>query len=604
MGSKYTWTNGQMGQDRILCMLDRMLVNKAWADKFSNWRYKVLARTSSDHGLLMGWNIGIPKPHNSPFRYCKMWSSYPDFFNFVKSNWEIRLHGDPLFRLAKKLKRLKIGLKEWNTQIFEKFAFSPTILEEQMMNVIDKVINDEDNKMLSLTPTCEEVKMAVFTLTPSSSPGPDEFSGYFFQDCWTIIDKDVLQVSSPSLRNLLATADKSSAYIKDLWIGTVWGGSFILRSSRNNVFFDDAMITMPKIKKDLLSHIRDTTHLSQSHMKNCVGDLSVLHNLQAVLHSKKIQHIKSCYWKLPRVGEVKINSDDSSRGNPRKGGVGFIIRDHNGTVLRAHSKGLGDVTCYMAECSTLLQGLQDAASNRWLIAWPESDSTAAVKVFNNDNVPWQLKGDWEMVKTKIQQIRITSTWREVNFSSDQLANRGARLLEGNKESYVKLYAVKVHQRALTKTNEKLMFDLTKTCKALENFAELNMKMVLKLTESKYLWMKVDSWNAKGNFNDLVEQLRKKGLVVKSSTEWVKKLEANLVHVRAVMIDRIRSELQGIRRVGSDTMAIRQLILLFYLVLAWPRIRLVLEGFVDLLNVCLVLSLWVGFDVAFEYSTGA
>ncbi|KAF6158692.1 hypothetical protein GIB67_040206 [Kingdonia uniflora] len=41
-----------------------------------------------------------------------------------------------------------------------------------------------------------------------------------------------------------------------------------------------------------------------------------------------------------------------------------------------------------------------------------------------------------MVKTKIQQIRITSTWREVNFSSDKLANRGARLLEGNMESYV------------------------------------------------------------------------------------------------------------------------------------------------------------------------
>ncbi|KAF6168035.1 hypothetical protein GIB67_011420 [Kingdonia uniflora] len=144
--------------------------------------------------------------------------------------------------------------------------------------------------------------------------------------------------------------------------------------------------------------------------------------------SQKVPTNKSCYWKLPNDGEVKINSDGLSRGNPRKGGVGFIIRDHNGTVLRTYSKGLGTVTSYMAECSALLQGLQDATSNGWLIAWSESDYAAAVEVFNNDNVPWQLKGNWEMVKTKIHQIRISSTWREVNFSSNQLANRGAKLL--------------------------------------------------------------------------------------------------------------------------------------------------------------------------------
>ncbi|KAF6156492.1 hypothetical protein GIB67_011293 [Kingdonia uniflora] len=110
--------------------------------------------------------------------------------------------------------------------------------------------------------------------------------------------------------------------------------------------------------------------------------------------------------------------------------------NHTGTVLRTYSHGLGNVTGYMADCSALLQGLQDAASNGWLIAWSESDSVAAVEAFNNGNVPWQLKGDSKVVKTKMQQIRITSTWREVNFSSDELANKGARLFEGNMESHV------------------------------------------------------------------------------------------------------------------------------------------------------------------------
>ncbi|KAF6150783.1 hypothetical protein GIB67_020866 [Kingdonia uniflora] len=110
------------------------------------------------------------------------------------------------------------------------------------------------------------------------------------------------------------------------------------------------------------------------------------------------------YWQ-----QVKINSDESSRGNPGKGSVGFIIRNHTRTVLRTYSHRVGNVTSYMAKCSALLQGLQDAASDGWEIAWSKSDSVAAVEAFNNNNVPWQLKGDWKVVKTKMQQIIIIST---------------------------------------------------------------------------------------------------------------------------------------------------------------------------------------------------
>ncbi|KAF6161411.1 hypothetical protein GIB67_009290 [Kingdonia uniflora] len=121
------------------------------------------------------------------------------------------------------------------------------------------------------------------------------------------------------------------------------------------------------------------------------------------------QQIKSYFWKHPNVGEVKINSDGSFRGNPGKESVGFIIRNHTGAVLRTYSQGLGNIISYMAECYALLQGLQDAASNGWLIAWSKSDSFTAVEAFNNDNVLWQLKGDLKVVKIKMQQTRITSS---------------------------------------------------------------------------------------------------------------------------------------------------------------------------------------------------
>ncbi|KAF6159335.1 hypothetical protein GIB67_032106 [Kingdonia uniflora] len=63
-GSEYTWCNGKMGNNRILCKLDRMLCNKTWSNLFPGWKYKVMARMNSDHSPLFGWNgIGSKLRH-------------------------------------------------------------------------------------------------------------------------------------------------------------------------------------------------------------------------------------------------------------------------------------------------------------------------------------------------------------------------------------------------------------------------------------------------------------------------------------------------------------------------------------------------------------
>ncbi|KAF6164919.1 hypothetical protein GIB67_017122 [Kingdonia uniflora] len=136
---------------------------------------------------------------------------------------------------------------------------------------------------------------------------------------------------------------------------------------------------MDNLKRGLLSKIKDTAFLSKATMYNSMKDLSILHSLNIDLHPKKIPVIKSCYWEPPSAGEVRITSDGASRGNPGKGGTGFIIRNHLGAILRTFSVGMGTVTSFMAECNALVQGLQCAASNGWLVAWSESDSVAAVK---------------------------------------------------------------------------------------------------------------------------------------------------------------------------------------------------------------------------------
>ncbi|KAF6151149.1 hypothetical protein GIB67_002401 [Kingdonia uniflora] len=102
-GSDYTWCNGQMGNNRIFCKLNRMLCNQAWSSLFLEWKYKVMPQIKSDHSPLLGWNVGIAKPLNTPFRFCNMWTSYDSFLQVVKENWDQDLDGAPLFRLGSKL---------------------------------------------------------------------------------------------------------------------------------------------------------------------------------------------------------------------------------------------------------------------------------------------------------------------------------------------------------------------------------------------------------------------------------------------------------------------------------------------------------------------
>jgi hypothetical protein len=53
----------------------------------------------------------------------------------------------------------------------------------------------EDNEMLTALPLAEEIKGAMFDLSGEAAPGPDGFSGHFYQHFWHIIGADVVKSS-------------------------------------------------------------------------------------------------------------------------------------------------------------------------------------------------------------------------------------------------------------------------------------------------------------------------------------------------------------------------------------------------------------------------
>jgi hypothetical protein len=61
---------------------------------------------------------------------------------------------------------------------------SNIVLQEHLLadEVIPKLISDEINNLLTMLPSHQEIKVAVFALNKESAPGPDDFGAYFLSN--------------------------------------------------------------------------------------------------------------------------------------------------------------------------------------------------------------------------------------------------------------------------------------------------------------------------------------------------------------------------------------------------------------------------------------
>lgn len=118
-GSKFTWTNNQVGPSHINARLDRVLLNPYWVQSGIYLAVKHLTRGPSDHApLLLSMIPASPAPGR--FMYQQMWHSHDDFKRFVRDQWNMTFHLDsnPFYNLQLKLRTLKIALRQWNKDVF------------------------------------------------------------------------------------------------------------------------------------------------------------------------------------------------------------------------------------------------------------------------------------------------------------------------------------------------------------------------------------------------------------------------------------------------------------------------------------------------------
>jgi hypothetical protein len=79
---------------------------------------------------------------------------------------------------------------------FKSLFCSNSILQEPLLvdELIPSLVSDNVNSLLTMLPSKEEIKNAVFDLNKDGAPGPAGFGAFFYQTYWDIIHFDVTNV--------------------------------------------------------------------------------------------------------------------------------------------------------------------------------------------------------------------------------------------------------------------------------------------------------------------------------------------------------------------------------------------------------------------------
>ncbi|KAL0405816.1 UNVERIFIED_CONTAM: putative ribonuclease H protein [Sesamum latifolium] len=247
-GPKYTWCNGRVASDTVRARLDWACGNVNWCRRFPNTNVIHRPVPYSDYAMLIvhwesRWqsNIVWRKPL---FRFEAKWQQSDECGKVIESAWGRDAGTDPNVRVWKNIQFCRLGLLQWNREVFTKSVRDIKILEKrfgeletgtlgikehkemevgewrdkeediqeillqyfrhtfssgcpsdaainEVLFVVQPRVTTEMNRSLAEPFTAAEVKQATFGMYPLKSPGPDGMPPLFFQKFWPVVGSDV-----------------------------------------------------------------------------------------------------------------------------------------------------------------------------------------------------------------------------------------------------------------------------------------------------------------------------------------------------------------------------------------------------------------------------
>ncbi|XP_048498200.1 uncharacterized protein LOC104901151 [Beta vulgaris subsp. vulgaris] len=113
----YTWNNKQEGKQRVFSKLDRVMANIGWQEAFPSPEVCFQEEGDFDHSPALITVYPREDTGRKPFRYFTMWKDSSQYRSVVQQAWNSSIQGSKMFRVMKKLKLVKIALKELNKEL-------------------------------------------------------------------------------------------------------------------------------------------------------------------------------------------------------------------------------------------------------------------------------------------------------------------------------------------------------------------------------------------------------------------------------------------------------------------------------------------------------
>ena len=134
-------------------------------------------------------------------------------------------------------------------------------------------------------------------------------------------------------------------------------------------------------------------------------------------------------WTTPIEPFIKLNTDDSSIGNPRMAGAGGLLRDSFGSQILGFSLNMAITSNNVAELGAVCRGLKLAWYLGFKFIHLEIDSMIVLAWLTNENSNFPphvfpLLCDCKSLMAQAREVQVHHIYREANECADALAKRG------------------------------------------------------------------------------------------------------------------------------------------------------------------------------------
>jgi ribonuclease HI len=124
---------------------------------------------------------------------------------------------------------------------------------------------------------------------------------------------------------------------------------------------------------------------------------------------------------------IKMHTDGGARGNPGPAGIGVVISDKSGNIIKEISRKIGKATNNVAEYTALLAGLEEAKKLKVLEIDIYMDSELVVKQLKreykvrDENLAKLFIKAWNLL-CGFKRYSLNHIPREKNKKADKLVN--------------------------------------------------------------------------------------------------------------------------------------------------------------------------------------